>query len=139
MRRLVGAAPVARLGTIDPDGRPHAVPFCFVLTGDVVYSAVDHKPKTSPRLRRFDNIRANPDVVVLVDHYEEDWSRLWWVRLSGRAREVVPGPEADRAVDLLVGKYPQYGSARPAGPVLAVEITQWRGWAASEVLGPTSP
>jgi PPOX class probable F420-dependent enzyme len=107
------------------------VPFCFVLAGDVLYSAVDSKKKRSNRLRRLDNVRRDPRVSVLVDHYEEDWTRLWWVALAGHARELEPGGESDQAVRLLVGKYEQYVQAPPPGPVLRIDIERWSGWTAS--------
>ena len=77
--RLFAAAPVARLATVGPDGCPHLVPVVFAVDGDVVYTAVDGKPKVSLRLRRLANIAARPQVSLLVDHYDDDWSRLWWV------------------------------------------------------------
>jgi PPOX class probable F420-dependent enzyme len=122
---------VARLATTDPDGRPHLVPIVFALDGETLYSAVDRKPKRSGRLRRIENARARPDVTVLVDHYEEDWSRLWWTRLRGRARVLDGGDEHDRALQLLAEKYPQYRSEPPAGPVLAVDVAEVRTWSAS--------
>lgn len=125
------AARVARLATIDPDGRPHLVPIVFVVDGDTLYSAVDDKPKRSRTLRRIENARSRPDVTVLVDHYEEAWDRLWWIRLRGRARVLDDGAEWKRALELLAGKYEQYRSERPAGPVLAVEITEVRDWSAA--------
>jgi PPOX class probable F420-dependent enzyme len=128
LRERVGQARVARLATVDARGRPHVVPICFVLAGDVLYSAVDHKPKRSPRLKRLDNIRANPGVVVLVDHYEDDWSRLWWVRLRGRGRVLEAGEERERALALLVDKYPQYRAQPPAGAVIAIDLDEWREW-----------
>jgi PPOX class probable F420-dependent enzyme len=127
----VRAARVARLATIDADGRPHLVPIVFVLDGDTLYSAVDAKPKRSRRLRRIENARERPDVTVLVDHYEDDWERLWWVRLRGRARVLDEGDEAERALDLLIGKYDRYRRHGPTPPVLAVDVVEWRGWAAS--------
>src|SRR5215210_857225 len=96
----LAAARVARLATTDPDGRPHLVPIVFALDGNTLYSAVDRKPKRSLRLRRIENARARPDVTILVDHYEEDWSRLWWIRLRGRARVLDGGDERERAVTL---------------------------------------
>jgi len=131
-RVLVEAARVARLATVGPDGRPHLVPICFVLLGDTVYSAVDHKPKRSTRLRRLANIRATGHASVLVDEYREDWRQLWWVRLDGSARVVDDPAEAARAVAALAGKYEQYARQPPAGPVLAVTVTRWSGWSASE-------
>jgi PPOX class probable F420-dependent enzyme len=131
MRELVAAAGVGRLATIDPDGRPHLVPICFALAGDVLYSAVDEKPKRSRRLQRLANVRAHPQVAVLVDHYEEDWTRLWWVRLRGSGRVVDHGPEIEAALELLAQKYEQYRERPPPGPVLAIQIDEWRGWSAT--------
>jgi len=123
----VAAARVARLATAGRDGRPHVVPICFVLDGETLYTAVDEKPKRTRRLRRLENIEANPHVEVLIDHYEDDWSELWWVRLRGTARIV----EDPRAVDLLVAKYPQYAERRPEGPVIAVDVEERSEWTSS--------
>jgi len=131
MRERVRIARIARLATIDADGRPHLVPIVFVLDGERLYSAVDAKPKRSRRLRRLANARERPDVTVLVDHYEDDWSGLWWVSLRGRARVLDVGEEAERALGLLVDKYEQYGREPPGHPVLAVDILEWRSWDAS--------
>ena len=122
------AARVARLATIDPDGRPHLVPIVFVLEGETLYSAVDRKPKRSSMLRRIENARARPDVTILVDHYEDDWGRLWWIRLRGRARVLDEGDERAHALTLLARKYPQYRREPPDGPVLAVDVTDVREW-----------
>ena len=124
----VAAARVARLATIDPDGRPHVVPMCFALSGGVLYSAVDRKPKRSRDLRRLRNVRERGWATVLVDHYEEDWSALWWVRLRGRARVLEDGAEFRDALALLTEKYPQYRREPPPGPVVAVDVTEWRAW-----------
>ena len=124
------AARVARLATIEPDGRPHLVPIVFALDGDTLYSAVDAKPKRSRTLRRIENARARPDVTVLVDHYDDDWSQLWWIRLRGRARVLDDGDERAHALALLREKYPQYRSEPPDGPVLAVDISDVRSWSA---------
>ena len=121
-------ARVARLATIDPDGRPHLVPIVFAVHGDTLYSAVDRKPKRSQRLRRIENARLRPDVTILVDHYEDDWSRLWWIRLRGRARVLDEGEERERALNLLREKYPQYRADPLDGPVLAVDVTETREW-----------
>ncbi len=123
---------VARLATLDPDGRPHLVPIVFALVGDTLYSAVDEKPKRSRRLRRIENVRERPDVTVLVDHYEDDWTKLWWARLQGRARVLESGEEAARGLAALTAKYEQYREAPPGPPVLAVDIADWRGWAAGD-------
>jgi PPOX class probable F420-dependent enzyme len=127
--RLI-AARVARLATTDPDGRPHLVPIVFALEGDTLYSAVDRKPKRSTKLRRIENARERPDVTILVDHYDEDWGRLWWIRLRGRARVLDDGEERERALVLLGEKYPQYRTEPPDGPVLAVDVTNVRDWSA---------
>jgi PPOX class probable F420-dependent enzyme len=127
---LVAAARVARLASIDPDGRPHVVPITFALERDTLYSVVDRKPKRSQRLRRIENARARPDVTILVDHYEERWERLWWVRLRGTARVLDDGPERERALELLAAKYPQYRGQHLDGPVLAVDVTEVRSWSA---------
>jgi PPOX class probable F420-dependent enzyme len=130
LRRRAAAWPVARLGTIDPEGRPHLVPCCFALDGDVAYSVVDHKPKRSTALRRLDNIRTNPAVCLLVDHYEDDWNALWWVRLDGTARVMTDGPEHERAIALLCAKYSQYRGTPPSGTVVAIDVRSCRTWAA---------
>ena len=122
---------MARLATIDPDGRPHLVPIVFAIEGETLYSAVDRKRKRSTTLQRIENARARPDVTILVDHYDEDWSRLWWIRLRGRARVLDDGEEREHALALLVAKYPQYVAERPEGPVLAVDVTEIREWSAS--------
>ena len=129
-RRAV-AAPVARLATVDADGRPHVVPCCFVVDGDTVYSAVDEKPKTTKRLARLAHVAGHPEAGMVVDHYEEDWTQLWWVRLEGRARLVEGGDqEWERAVGLLVDKYAQYRRQPPTGTVIAIQIDRRSGWSA---------
>ena len=119
------AARVARLATTGADGRPHVVPICFALDGDMLYTAVDQKPKRTRALRRLRNIEENPWVEVVIDHYEEDWSRIWWVRLRGRARVVALD---ERVLGLLQAKYPQYREVPPDGPVIAVTIERRSGW-----------
>jgi PPOX class probable F420-dependent enzyme len=131
MRALVAEARVAHLATTEAGGRPHLVPFCFALEGDTLYSAVDEKPKRSRRLKRLENIRSHPEVTVLVDHYEEDWSRLWWVRLRGEARVVEEGSEREHALSLLEAKYDQYRAEPPTGPVIVLGVREWRCWAAA--------
>jgi PPOX class probable F420-dependent enzyme len=130
VRARVAASRVARLATIDGDGRAHLVPIVFALEGDTLYSAVDAKPKRSRTLRRIENARNDPRVTVLVDHYDEDWSSLWWVRLRGRARVLDGGEEATHALELLRTKYEQYAMAPPGVPVLAVDVDEWRAWSA---------
>lgn len=129
MRRRVMEARVGRLATIDPDGGPNVVPFVFTLDGDTLYSSVDQKPKRTRQLRRLENLRRDPRFTVLVDHYEEDWARVWWVRLRGRGRVIEEGPEREHAMRLLGEKYDQYDEEPPQGAVIALDVEQWRGWA----------
>jgi PPOX class probable F420-dependent enzyme len=129
-RARFAAARVARLATADAAGRPHLVPIAFAVAGDTIYSAVDAKPKRTRALRRLANVRENPAVSLLVDHWDEDdWAALWWVRADGRGRVIdSEDPEARRAVELLRERYP---AQRDAGEVLAVEVERWSGWAAA--------
>jgi PPOX class probable F420-dependent enzyme len=129
-RERFAAARVARLATADSSGRPHLVPVVFAVQGDQLYSVVDAKPKRATALRRLANVRANPAVSLLVDHYDDgDWSALWWARADGRGRVLeAQDAEAVHAVDLLGAKYPQQ---RAVGAVLAVDVERWSGWAAS--------
>lgn len=120
---------VARLGTADSAGQPLVVPVCYTFDGQHCYSAIDAKPKRKPgdQLTRVRNIRDNPRVCLVVDHYDEDWSRLRYVILQGRAELLTGGPELGRAVDLLLDKYPQYrtmGLDRESG--LIIKITPER-------------
>ena len=123
-----GDARVARLATVGPDGRPHVVPMCFALDGDTLYTAVDEKPKSTRRLRRLANIEANPRVEVVVDRWDEDWSKLWWVRLAGEARVV---EHDERGLELLQAKYAQYRDAPPGGPFVIVSIDSRTEWSAA--------
>jgi PPOX class probable F420-dependent enzyme len=129
-RARFAAARVARLATADAGGRPHLVPIAFAVAGETIYSAVDAKPKRTRALRRLANVRQNPQVSLLVDHWDEDdWGALWWVRADGRGRVLdAEDPEARRAADLLRERYP---SQRDPGEVLAVEVERWSGWAAA--------
>ena len=128
-RRLLAGARVGHLGTVTPTGNPHVVPCCFVLHGDRIYSAVDAKPKSTLALRRLDNLKANPLATLLVDHYDdEDWGALWWVRADGRGRAMEDGGEATEALHLLASKYVQYRIHPPPGPVIVLDIEQWRYW-----------
>lgn len=130
-RRRFAAAPVARLATIDASGRPHLVPVTFACAGDTVYTAVDAKPKTTTRLRRLANIAENPSVSMLADHYDDDWTSLWWVRVDGTAQVVGAGSLFDEAIAALVGKYRQYALRAPDGPAVVVRVTGLRSWAAT--------
>jgi PPOX class probable F420-dependent enzyme len=121
-------ARVARLATVSAAGHPHLVPVCFALAEGRIVTAVDAKPKSTRALRRLENVRATGRASLLADHYEEDWSRLWWVRVDGAAAVI----DSEAAIDALAAKYEQYRAARPAGPVIAIEPERWRSWIPSE-------
>lgn len=131
MRRRLMDSRVARVGTIDDQGRVHVVPVIFVLEADAWYSPSDAGKRPAKRLR---NLSADPRVTILVDGYDEDWSRVWWVRLRGIGRVVQAGAEHERAYRLLREKYAQFtavpGNAA-AGPTMAVAVQDWSGWAYS--------
>jgi PPOX class probable F420-dependent enzyme len=128
MRRRVREAPIARLATLTPAGRPHIVPICFVLDGDTLYSAVDAKPKSTRALVRLENIRAHTVVSVIIDHYESEWRKLWWIRLDGHAQLLEVGTQRDGALDLLIRKYRQYEATTDFGTVIAIDVRTWRAW-----------
>ena len=128
MRARVDAARVARLATVGADGVPHLVPVCPARLDQHVYHAVDHKPKRGPRLRRLANIEATGHASLLVDAYDDDWSRLWWIRLDGTGRVVSDPAEASAAVAALTAKYSQYAATPPVGPVIAIDVHRWTGW-----------
>ena len=130
-RERFGGARVARLATLTPSGDPHVVPVVFALAGEVIWTPVDAKPKSGRRLQRLRNIEADPRVTLLVDHYDEDWSSLWWVRADGVATIVSLESEHGRhAVELLTAKYPQYAAEPPPGPLIRVDVAGWRSWSA---------
>jgi PPOX class probable F420-dependent enzyme len=113
------------------------VPIVFVLVGEALYSAVDSKPKSDPtpgaRLRRLDNIRVNPAVSVLVDHYDDDWRQLWWARADGTARVIdLADREAVAPLAALIARYPQYQDAAPPGPAIEISVSRWSGWASRD-------
>ena len=124
------AAPVAVLATVDSESVPHVVPVVFAVTGGVVYTAVDAKRKTTRRLRRLANIAANPKVSMLVDHYDDDWSQLWWVRLDGLAEVHDSGEQMAIGYAVLRRKYPQYERMALDGPVVTVDVKHWSSWQA---------
>jgi PPOX class probable F420-dependent enzyme len=129
MRERLATARSGTLGTLDADGRANLVPVCFALDGDRVLLAVDSKPKRTRELARVANMRRAGWATLLVDHYEEDWERVWWVRVRGPARVLADGPEADASLEVLTGKYEQWAADPPAGPVLVLEAADWTGWA----------
>lgn len=128
----LAAARSGHLATVRPDGRPHLVVVTFATYGDRIVTAIDHKPKSTQRLQRLVNIEADPNVSFLVDGYDEDWARLWWVRVDGGAGIWVDGVEWHEAIDALVVRYDQYRERRPEGPVIAIEPSEITGWASRE-------
>lgn len=149
IERRLSQARVAHLATTRPSGRPHLVPICFAIEGDllptlwggrpegpgggvrptlpILYFAIDQKPKRTSALQRIRNIRANPPVSILVDHYDDDWTKLWWIRLDGTA-ELATGADRSRGLALLEDRYPQYQTAPPNGTVVAVHIATTVAW-----------
>ncbi|HET6182941.1 MAG TPA: TIGR03668 family PPOX class F420-dependent oxidoreductase [Acetobacteraceae bacterium] len=133
-RRFLEAARLAHLATADAAGRPHVMPVCFAVDGATIYITIDTKPKRpKAKLKRLTNIEQNPEVALVADRYDEDWSRLGWVMLRGRAEILADGDEHDRAQALLRERYPQYRAMRLEGlPVIAVRIARARSWGAVE-------
>jgi PPOX class probable F420-dependent enzyme len=128
-RERLTSARVVRLATTDGTGRPHLVVVTFAIEDDHIFTAVDAKPKRTRDLKRLRNIRAEPRVAVLADHYEDDWTHLWWVRADATA-EIVEDPAAmARPISLLRERYRQYREAPPEGPVIALTVERWTGWA----------
>ncbi len=127
---MFAESPVAMLATVGADGAPHLVPVVFAVHGGVVYTAVDAKRKSTRRLRRLANIEANPKVSMLVDHYDDDWTQLWWVRADGIAAIHYSGEEMATGYALLRKKYPQYQRIALDGPVVTVDVQRWASWQA---------
>lgn len=130
-RRFLERRRVAYLATADGRGAPHVVPVCFAFRGAVLYVSIDEKPKRGPptRLKRLRNIAENPQVAIIADRYDEDWTRLAWVMLHGRAKILTGGAEHDRAQALLRARYPQYERMRIESlPVIAVRIARVTFW-----------
>ena len=129
-RRFLATARVGHLATADAHGAPHLVPVCYVVDDTTLYISIDEKPKRQDvPLQRLRNIQANPAVAVTVDRWDEDWSRLAWVMLRGRAEILAGGEEHDRAQALLRDRYPQYrGMDLAPLPVIAVRITRVTSW-----------
>ena len=118
-RARLAAARVARLATAGLDGQPHVVPVTFAVDGDRIYTAVDHKPKSTTRLQRLRNIQAHPRVALLADHYADDWAQLWWVRADGQAAVLDDMAGLAGPLRLLAARYPQYAAQPPAGSPLS--------------------
>jgi PPOX class probable F420-dependent enzyme len=130
MRHRLTAAPVATLGTVDADGRPHLLPICFAVVGDRLVTAVDHKPKRSTALARLALVRAHPELSVLVDEYRDDWDALWWVRVDGTATVLDDVTTEPDLLAPLVAKYPPYAEVAPGGAAIVVTVQRWQGWSA---------
>ena len=131
IERFVRAQRVGRLATVDPSGRPHLVPVVYAYDAGRVYTPIDLKPKSaSPRnLRRVRNILANPNVQLLVDRYDEDWQRLAYVQLRGRAELIEDSDEYRRAIRLLEDKYTQYAELPLVGrPVIEIVVERAVAW-----------
>ena len=125
---MFAESPVAMLATVGADTVPHLVPVVFAVHDGIVYTAVDAKRKTTQRLRRLANIEANPNVSMLVDHYDDDWTQLWWVRADGVAAVHYSGDEMAAGYALLRAKYVQYQRIALDGPVVTVEVQRWSSW-----------
>jgi PPOX class probable F420-dependent enzyme len=131
-RRRFATGSVACLATLRADGSAALVPIVFDVIGDRVVSLVDPKPKRTPELARLRHIERDRRVTLLVDHYDEDWDRLWWARAEGTARVVDEGPEREEALTRLRAKYQQYKTLDdPFGDAVIVQVSRWSGWSAS--------
>jgi PPOX class probable F420-dependent enzyme len=132
-KTFIRSARVARLATADEEGRPHVIPICFVFDGKELYSPIDEKPKRSSplELKRLRNIRANPQVAVVIDRYDENWKRLAYVLILGTAKILTRGPKHKKAVLLLRRKYPQYRTmAIHQRPVICITLKHGASWGA---------
>jgi PPOX class probable F420-dependent enzyme len=130
-RERLAAARVARLATLRPDGTPRLVPITFALVDGLICSTVDEvKPKSSTRLARLSDVARDPRVGLVADHYADDWTALWWVRIDGTAAVHTEGALRGRALRARVAKYAHYAAAPPDGVVLVITPTRWTGWSA---------
>lgn len=127
---LLSASSVAVLGTVGSDGRPHQVPVTFAIDGDRLVTMIDWKPKSGRRLQRLVNIEADPRVSLLANHYEDDWSCLWWVRVDGEALLFTEGAEWESAQAALIAKYTQYAAMPPVGEAIVILPTRASSWSA---------
>ena len=130
-QRFIRSARVAHLATADREGQPHVIPICFAFDGEELYSPIDEKPKKRLPLllKRIKNIRENPHVSVVVDRYDDDWRRLAYVLITGRAKVLVKGQRHHRAVLLLRRKYPQYRHmAIHQRPMIQIKPTRVSSW-----------
>ena len=128
---LLDQARVATLATVSADGRPHLVPVVFARDGSDLVTSVDGKPKRGKVLARIENVNRDPRVTLLADHYDEDWSRLWWVRVDGKASIEAGGEDFDRALTALRDRYPQYRLVGLPGPVIRIRVERTTSWVSS--------
>ena len=124
---------VGYLATVGADNGPHIIPVCFTWAGDVVWTAVDGKTKSSNDLQRLRDIEATRSIAFIVDRWDEDWSRLAWLQARGSATIIPDGKEWDKAVAALKSKYSQYSDTPVDGPVIRIDVSRWVGWAADAV------
>ena len=124
----LAAARVGRFVSITPDGRPHIVVVTFAVIGLNVVHMIDEKPKTTMRLQRLQNVETLPVASLLVDHYEEEWNQLWWVRVDGEVSIEKDGGNWWEARSRLKGKYRQYRNTPPTGPAIFLSIDRLTHW-----------
>ena len=134
-RALVARARVARLGYLDAEDRPRVLPVTFAVADRLVWTAIDEKPKRRPEPARVAYLRRRPEASLLVDEYDDDWTRLAWVQLLGRV-DIVPIDAAPEAVEALAAKYSQYARRTPPGPLLRLEVERALHWRAADGSGP---
>jgi PPOX class probable F420-dependent enzyme len=127
---LVETARVARLAYLDGDGHPRVLPVTFAVTGDAIWSAIDEKPKRAAEPARVEYLRRRPESALLVDEYNDDWSRLLWVQLMGRV-DVLPASSAPEAMAALAAKYADYARRPPPGPLLRLTVERALSWRAA--------
>jgi PPOX class probable F420-dependent enzyme len=120
------------LGTIGPDGSPNVLPVCYTWAGDVIWTAIDAKPKSTDQLQRVRDVKAHPHITFMVDRWDEDWTRLAWLQAHGSASILPGGPETEKAYAALRDKYHQYDDTKLDGPVIRIDVDRWVGWAADQ-------
>jgi PPOX class probable F420-dependent enzyme len=127
---LVETARVARLAYLDGDGHPRVLPVTFAVAGDAIWGAIDEKPKRAAEPARVEYLRRRPEAALLVDEYDDDWSRLLWVQLMGRV-DVLPASSAPEAMAALAAKYADYARRPPPGPLLRLTVERALSWRAA--------
>jgi PPOX class probable F420-dependent enzyme len=120
------------LSTVRAEGGPNVLPVCFTWAGDVLWTPIDGKPKSTDHLQRLRDVKANPQVTFMVDRWDEDWTRLAWLQAHGFASILPEGAETEKAYAALRDKYPQYDHTDLTGPVIRIDVDRWVGWAGDE-------